>query len=482
MDEPREPGGNAAAERDDEAEVRRLLAAAGRRPQVPEKDLAAITAAAHAAWRQAVSERRSRREDPGQVEGQESSPTAEARPAPSAKQIEAAATRESEAGGADRERPLEWRETNPSAREEEARGERRREAEPGGRRRGRTAAGEAARRTASRGAAEGGLRGRHRGPHRRAALAAAAVVLLALGLGAWWWQHRTAVPSVAARVETVRGSAWIETASGTRPLAEGNEIPAGAVVRTAADAGTSLSLRLDGDSELRLDAGTRLHLPPFADPASAADAGSTRATKGTTAPGSEPIATSDGRLAVLLTRGAVYADTGEGISGGSSSSALRVRTPIASADDVGTRFAVRLLEGPRPAMRVRVRAGAVAVERAGERWLAPAGEELVVAAEGVPRRRPVAAYGAGWEWVAGAAGFGVDGRTVAELLAWVTRETGWRLRWAEPGVETAARSIVLHGDFGDLPPERAAFAILPGADLEARLDGQVLVVSRRRPG
>jgi hypothetical protein len=392
MDEPREPGGNATANGDDEAEVRRLLAAAGRRPEVPEEDLAAITAAARAAWRQAVSER----------SGQK--PAIEARQA--------------------------RREPNPSARGED---------------------------------------GTARAPRRWTYFAAAAALLVALGLGAGWWTVRSGAPAVIARVETIRGTAWIETGGREEPLAEGGTVPAGAVVRTAADAGASLSLRLAGGAELRLDAGTRLHLPPFADPATAADSGSTRATNGA----------ADGRLAVLLARGAVYADTGEDAASGSPSSSLRVRTPIASADDVGTRFAVRLLDGPRPAMRVRVRSGAVAVERGGERWLAPAGEELVVTAEGDPRRRPAAAFGAGWEWVAGAAGFDVDGRTVAQLLAWVTRETGWRLRWADPGAETAARSIVLHGDFGDLPPERAAFAVLPGADLEARLDGEVLVVSRR---
>ncbi len=357
MDEPRRP-----RDGDDEEEVRRLLAAAGPRPEVPEDDLAAITAAARAAWLEAVHARR--------------------------------------------------------------RGE----------------------------AAE-----ERRWTARRPALAAAAVLAAALGLGAWWWLARTAVPAELARVETVRGSAWLQPAGvAERPLAAGDAVPAGAAVRTAP--GAALSLRLPGGTDLRLDADTLLHFPPFADLVSAG------------------ARNDDPPLTLALARGALYADTGDDRA---STTSLRIHTPVATAEDVGTRFAVRLLDAPRPALEVRVRAGAVAVERGGARWLAPAGEELVVAAEGEPLRRAVPAFGAGWEWVAGAAAFDVEGRTVAELLAWVARETGWTLRWQDAGVERAAREIVLHGDFGDLPPERAAFVVLPGADLEARLEDGELVVSRR---
>jgi hypothetical protein len=78
--------------------------------------------------------------------------------------------------------------------------------------------------------------------------------------------------------------------------------------------------------------------------------------------------------------------------------------------------------------------------------------------------------------MAAAPGFEVEGRTLGELLAWVARETGWRVRFAEPELAAAADEIVLHGDFGDLRPDQAAFAVLPGAGLEGVLADGVLVV------
>lgn len=259
----------------------------------------------------------------------------------------------------------------------------------------------------------------------------AALLALALGLAAWWAvSQRVAAPPVVARVEAVEGRLALGEGGG-RTLAAGDQIERGALLCTG-ERGHA-TLRLDGGTELRVAGESCLR-------AGAGDR-------------------------VDLVRGALYADTG-------GAAALTVDTRFGSVRDIGTRFIVRLLD---EAVAVAVREGAVLV--AGEHRAA-AGEGLVVRRGGAERRR-VPAWGEEWAWVVEAApGFEIEGRTLADFLAWTERETGWRVRWADPALAAEAGGIVLHGDLGPLRPDEAPFAVLPGAGLEGRLEPGVLVVSR----
>lgn len=283
---------------------------------------------------------------------------------------------------------------------------------------------------------------------RAAALAAAlALVLgLGLGLGGWWLARHRGAPLTVARVEAVTGPARLAVEGRpARGISPGDAVPLGAVIRSD---GARLSLRLAGGVTLRLDAGTRLR---FA---------------------------SAQRLE--LERGAVYADTEPGSGPGTPGGELAVWTPAGTARDVGTQFAVRL-EGADRTMRVRVRAGAVVVERRGRLYLAPAGKELLLRRDGRVERRQAAAYGPEWEWVmAVSPGFDIEGRSLQELLDWVGCETGWQVRYADAGLAASARRIVLHGGLGRLRPDQAPFAVLPGAGLTGELQGGTLVVRRTR--
>lgn len=287
------------------------------------------------------------------------------------------------------------------------------------------------------------------------AVGLAAVLVLALGLG-WWWTagggsgagDRAGGPATV--VASVTG-AW-EAPGGL----EGREITAGSVVETGAAGGDlplRLALRLGLDSgpgtEMRLDESTRVRL--------------LSATE------------------VELEAGAVYVDTGREEARGRS---LAVRTPHGVARDIGTRFLVRIEGAGRvgptdPSLSVRVRDGRVELEHRGEVLEAGGGEEMVVRADGSVVRREAPGYGPAWDWVvATASAFELEGSTLAELLAWVTRETGWRVRWDDPGLRDSAEDIVLHGTLNGLSPAQAPFAVLPGAGLEGEVDAGVLVVRR----
>lgn len=284
------------------------------------------------------------------------------------------------------------------------------------------------------------------------AAALAAMIVVAVGAGWWWLARRAAVtPPAVAQVEAASGPLYVaDDGGGWRALAGGESVPEGAVLRTGGAAGepaASAALRLAGGALLRIDRASRLRF--------------------------------DSAATIALGAGAIYADTGATAPGGDAGAALAVRTAVGTARDIGTRFAVRLHPAPVPAMRVQVREGAVVVEGGGRSWEAAAGEELVLRGDGHLERHEIAAYGPGWDWVIAAGpGFAIEGRTLGELLDWVTRETGWQVRFADPAQTAAAREIVLHGNLAGLHADEAPFAVLPGAGLEGELKDGVLTIRR----
>jgi ferric-dicitrate binding protein FerR (iron transport regulator) len=283
-------------------------------------------------------------------------------------------------------------------------------------------------------------------PRRTAALALAAALIVAVGL-VWWWVSRAprgpagVPPPTVARVELVTGPVQLETDTDeARTITTGEPILLGATLHT--DNGRA-ALRLAGGATVRLDMETRLRF------ASA--------------------------TALELERGALYVDTGAG-----PRAAIEVRTPIGTVRDIGTQFAVRIADHEKAVLSVQVRDGSVRTEHRGRAYLTPAGQELVLHHDGRAERREVTAHGPAWEWVLEASpGFDIEGRTLREFLGWVSRETGWRVRYADAGLADTAAKIVLHGSIGDLRADRAPFAVLPGAGLEGELEDGTLVVRRR---
>ena len=72
--------------------------------------------------------------------------------------------------------------------------------------------------------------------------------------------------------------------------------------------------------------------------------------------------------------------------------------------------------------------------------------------------------------------FRLEGRTLADFLVWVERETGWRVTWADPARGATATSVVLHGSGEELQPEQALAAVLPTCGLADRREGETVVV------
>jgi ferric-dicitrate binding protein FerR (iron transport regulator) len=171
---------------------------------------------------------------------------------------------------------------------------------------------------------------------------------------------------------------------------------------------------------------------------------------------------------LTLDRGAVYVD--------SNHSAVLIRTPIGSVRDIGTQFEVRLAEDR---MRVRVREGRVDLQHGGATHSAEAGVELDADALGGVTQHSIARSGAEWDWVVRAAPpIHLDGRTLSEVVASVTRDEGVNAVWFDETARNAA-SMRLHGDV-PLTPEEALDTALVASGLTSRTDGDRLIIKRRK--
>lgn len=242
-------------------------------------------------------------------------------------------------------------------------------------------------------------------PRRPWLLAAAAVACTALGLLLWW--PRSAPALHVAHIATVQG---VVTWNDAGDVALTKRVSAGATLatgegRVALIAGDALSLRVDQHTRLRFDARDRLTLL-------------------------------DGRI---------YVDSG----GVNALAALRVATPAGEVRHVGTQYQIRVRG---TSTRVYVREGRISLDPADGRAVDAAAGDLLAVDGGrivVTRGRP--AYGDDWEWVTVAAPlFDMDGRPMAEFLAWMAREHGWRLQFADAALQARTQQIRLHGSLRGL--------------------------------
>jgi ferric-dicitrate binding protein FerR (iron transport regulator) len=205
----------------------------------------------------------------------------------------------------------------------------------------------------------------------------------------------------------------------------------------ATDARTRVAVRFSDGTSVRLDVGSR----------------------------ARPLAPG----VIELTAGAVYVDSpGE-------SARFEVRTPVATARDVGTQFEVRLLDG---GLRLRVRTGTVELGNGPRSVSARDGTEVTLTTAGAVSR-PFAAHGPEWDWTAGISPpFDIEGLSLSVFLDRIAREHGWALQYADSALAREASSTLLHGSVHDLAPREALDVVITTSGLSHRLDDGVLLVLR----
>lgn len=169
---------------------------------------------------------------------------------------------------------------------------------------------------------------------------------------------------------------------------------------------------------------------------------------------------------VTLERGALYLDSGS--AAGSRRGDLEVSTPLGDISHLGTQYEARLDDG---VLRVAVREGRVKIGVNGAAVVANAGEMIRVADTGVSRTA-VARNSGEWDWVSTVTPpFPIEGKSLAEFLAWAGRETGRSIEYASPQVAREARGIVLRGSVAGLTPDQAISAVLSTTPLRPEIEG-----------
>ncbi len=265
--------------------------------------------------------------------------------------------------------------------------------------------------------------------------AAAALAALIAGLGLF---PQFGERSPVGRVETILGAAWKGPDQDRLPL-DLEAFRTGTEMATDDDG--AVALRLASGGSVRLAAGTRVRW--------------------------------ESETALFLERGSVYVD-----SEGHAGSAIEVRTALGVAREIGTQFEVRV---DAAAMRVRVREGRVVLAAGDGEHMGRAGDEMIWSSERGLAWGKVPAHGLPWDWtLALASPFELDGATLAELLAWISRETGWRVRYADETLERTYAKDVLHGPVEKFGPAQAPALLLPAFGLTHRLEDGVLVVEESR--
>ena len=218
-------------------------------------------------------------------------------------------------------------------------------------------------------------------------------------------------------------------------LSENMPIPSGATVRAERASGVALQV---GDTSVRL------------------------------AGGGEITVESPQRL--QLQDGAVYVDAGK-----TEGSHILVMSRFGSVADIGTQFEV---QQQADRLRVRIREGAVILQRKERAHRGEVGQELVVDGDGALQVRSIAQYDPAWRWAqALASPPEVNDQPLTVLLAWVARETGNAIRYASPTIEQRAATIILHGSIRHLDPLEALSVMLATTDLrhEVRSDGVIMI-------
>jgi ferric-dicitrate binding protein FerR (iron transport regulator) len=220
---------------------------------------------------------------------------------------------------------------------------------------------------------------------------------------------------------------------GGAPLHSGQSL----VTRSA----SRVALRWRDGSVLRIDQDTRLHLTTVGE--------------------------------IELESGRIYLDTGEARS---SLGAPVVLTPAGPVRHRGTRYMTAVGAG---VTRISVRDGTVALARPGGEELASGGQQLVVESTGAASLRAIPVYGAAWQWAeALAAPYASDGRSLADFLAWVGRETGQGVEYASPEAAAVAENSELRGDVA-MEPTRALDVVMQASDLVTEVNDGIISVRLR---
>ena len=151
---------------------------------------------------------------------------------------------------------------------------------------------------------------------------------------------------------------------------------------------------------------------------------------------------------------------------------LSIRTDYGVVRHLGTQYMTQVGAGE---LVISVREGIVSID-GNVTARASAGQKFAISASGTLSIDDTNGVD-DWEWIENSTpDISLDGRSVAEALAWVSRESGRSISYASESAEMVARQTQLRGNM-QLPPTRALEIFMMTVDLNARIEGDVIVIS-----
>jgi len=174
---------------------------------------------------------------------------------------------------------------------------------------------------------------------------------------------------------------------------------------------------------------------------------------------------------IRLETGTLYIDAGIGAVPAPD---IAVETLMGTVYEIGTQFEVMQTTED---LRIRVREGAVDLERDNQRYRAEVGSQLLVDNGGKLSRKSVPVYGPDWNWILELSPrFELEGKTLDQFLLWVSRETGWAMHLSDRASAENTLSATLHGTLEGLRADEALEAVLPTCDLKYSVDEGVVQI------
>lgn len=269
----------------------------------------------------------------------------------------------------------------------------------------------------------------------------AASLLLAIGaLYTWIGVSPVPNPDPVANVARIGGKpayvndSIIGAATGDIPV-----IHVGDTIRTGPDSRVSLawnsggSLRIDQDSEIR-----------FVSPD-----------------------------AVRLVSGSLYFDSLPYDRKDEEPPLFSVETVAGRLSHVGTQF-MATVKGEDVSLGVRE--GQVLVDGPKFKFLAQPGDRLIINADGMREKQLVEAYDQSWRWAEDIApAFSPAGRTVLEMVTWISRETGRPFHFRSTSAEVNAAETKLVG-LDDVSPGQALRTMPFATDLRFEIVNDEIVI------
>jgi ferric-dicitrate binding protein FerR (iron transport regulator) len=179
---------------------------------------------------------------------------------------------------------------------------------------------------------------------------------------------------------------------------------------------------------------------------------------------------------IYLQHGRVYFDSVNGPlssqSAGPGTASLSIRTDHGVVRPLGTQYMTRV-DGDE--LVISVREGVVSID-GNVTARASAGQQFAISGSGALSIDDTNGVD-DWEWVERSTpAVNLNGRFVAEALEWVSRESGRTISYASEQAEMVANQAQLRGNM-ELPPSRALDIFMMTVDLNARIEGEVIVVS-----